>query len=93
MRQSGTTIIANIFTLPRRPQCAPVHSEVPLATIQSLLQPGNYPPEFDEATKEILQECVLIRLQVTKNSVSTMITPIRSPHKDWVKLDLGNIIV
>jgi hypothetical protein len=34
----------------------------------------HYPPEFDEATKEILQECALIRLRVSKNSVSTMIT-------------------
>ncbi len=37
-----------------------------------------YPPEFDEATKEILQECALIRLQVPNNSVSTTITP-----DDW----------
>jgi hypothetical protein len=36
----------------------------------------NYPPDFDEATKEILQECKLIRLQVPKNSVSTIITPV-----------------
>jgi hypothetical protein len=28
-----------------------------------------YPPEFDEATKEILQECALICLQVPKNLV------------------------
>jgi hypothetical protein len=38
----------------------------------------NYPPDFDEATKEILQECALIRLQVPKNSVSTIINPV-----DW----------
>jgi hypothetical protein len=37
-----------------------------------------YPPEFDEATKEILQECALICLQVPNNSVSTTITP-----DDW----------
>jgi hypothetical protein len=35
-----------------------------------------YPPEFDEATKEILQEFALIRLQVPKNLVSTTITPV-----------------
>jgi hypothetical protein len=34
----------------------------------------HYPPEFDEATKEILQECALICLRVPKNSVSTTIT-------------------
>jgi hypothetical protein len=33
----------------------------------------HYPPDFDEATKEILQECALIRLHIPKNSVSTMI--------------------
>jgi hypothetical protein len=37
-----------------------------------------YPPEFDEVTKEILQECALICLQVPNNSVSTTITP-----DDW----------
>ncbi len=36
----------------------------------------NYPPDFDEATKEILLECALISLQVPKNSVSTTITPV-----------------
>jgi hypothetical protein len=34
----------------------------------------HYPPDFDEATKEILQECALIRLRVPKNSVSTTIS-------------------
>ena len=38
-----------------------------------------YPPEFDEATKEILQECAAIRLLVPKDSVSTTIT-----LEDWV---------
>jgi hypothetical protein len=38
----------------------------------------NNPPGFDEATKEILQECTLIQLQVPKNSVSTTTTPV-----DW----------
>jgi hypothetical protein len=33
----------------------------------------HYPPDFDEATKEILQECVLISLHIPKNSVSTVI--------------------
>jgi hypothetical protein len=33
----------------------------------------HYPPDFDEATKEILQECALIHLRVPKNSVSTTI--------------------
>jgi hypothetical protein len=37
-----------------------------------------YPPDFDEATKEILQECALIRIRVPKNSVTTTITP-----EDW----------
>ena len=37
-----------------------------------------YPPDFDEATKEILQECVLICICVPKNSVTTTITP-----EDW----------
>ncbi len=34
----------------------------------------HYPLEFDEATKEILQECALIRLSIPKNSISTTIT-------------------
>ena len=38
-----------------------------------------YPPGFDEATKEILQECAAIRLQVPKNLVSTTIT-----LDDWI---------
>jgi hypothetical protein len=38
-----------------------------------------YPPEFDEATKEILQECAAIRLLVPKDSVSTTIT-----LEDWI---------
>ena len=33
----------------------------------------HYPPDFDEATKDILQECALIHLRVPKNSVSTTI--------------------
>jgi hypothetical protein len=33
-----------------------------------------YPPEFDVATKEILQECGLICLRIPKNSVLTTIT-------------------
>ena len=34
-----------------------------------------YPPEFDEATKEILHECALICLCITRNSMFTTITP------------------
>jgi hypothetical protein len=30
-----------------------------------------YPPEFDEATKEILQECVLIRLKIPVSSIKS----------------------
>jgi hypothetical protein len=37
-----------------------------------------YPPDFDEATKEILQECAFIHIRVPKNSVTTTITP-----EDW----------
>ena len=37
-----------------------------------------YPPDFDEATKEILQECASIRIRIPKNSVTTAITP-----EDW----------
>ncbi len=33
-----------------------------------------YPSEFDEATKEILQECVLFRLKILASSVNTLIT-------------------
>ncbi len=35
-----------------------------------------YPPDFDEATKEIIQECTLICLPVPKNLMSTTITPV-----------------
>ena len=37
-----------------------------------------YPPDFDEATKKIIQECALIRIRVPKNSDTTTITP-----EDW----------
>jgi hypothetical protein len=37
-----------------------------------------YPPDFDEATKEILQECALICIGVPQNSVTTTIFP-----EDW----------
>ena len=37
-----------------------------------------FPPEFDEATQEILQECAAFRLLVPENSVSTTIT-----KEDW----------
>ncbi len=37
-----------------------------------------YPPDFDQATKEILQECAAIRLQIPKSMVNTMIT-----KEDW----------
>ena len=48
-------------------------------TANSLLE-GKYayPPDFDDATKEILQECALICICVPKNSVTTTITP-----EDW----------
>jgi hypothetical protein len=38
----------------------------------------DYPPDFDNATKEILQECAKIRLLVPKDSVGTSIT-----KEDW----------
>ena len=37
-----------------------------------------YPPDFDEATKEILKECALIQIHVPQNSVTTTISP-----EDW----------
>ncbi len=37
-----------------------------------------YPPDFDQATKEILQECAAIRLQIPKSLVNSMIT-----KEDW----------
>jgi hypothetical protein len=37
-----------------------------------------YPPEFDEATKEILQECALIRLKILASLINTFIT-----KEDW----------
>jgi hypothetical protein len=33
-----------------------------------------YPPEFDEATKEILQECALIRLKIPVSAIKMLIT-------------------
>ncbi len=38
----------------------------------------NYLDEFDHATREILEECTLIRLTIPKDAVSTIITP-----KQW----------
>ena len=48
-------------------------------TAKAILK-GTYqnPPDFDVATKEIVQECALIRICVPKNSVTTTITP-----EDW----------
>jgi hypothetical protein len=37
-----------------------------------------YRPDFNQATKEILQECAAIRLQIPKSSVNSMIT-----KEDW----------
>jgi hypothetical protein len=37
-----------------------------------------YPPEFDEATKEILQECVFIWLKIPASLINTLIT-----KEDW----------
>ena len=37
-----------------------------------------YPPEFDQATKEILQECAAIQLKIPRSSVSATIT-----SDDW----------
>ncbi len=37
-----------------------------------------HPQEFDEATKEILQECALIRLKIPVSSIKTLIT-----KNDW----------
>jgi hypothetical protein len=41
-----------------------------------------YPPDFDEATKEILQECARIRMQVPKDSVGTSIMK-ENWHDHW----------
>jgi hypothetical protein len=41
-----------------------------------------YPPEFDEATKEILKECAKIRLLIPKDSVTTRITK-DDWHRHW----------
>ncbi len=38
----------------------------------------DYPQDFDEATKEILQECALIRLKIPPSSLNTLIT-----KEDW----------
>ena len=48
-------------------------------TARSILA-GSYkfPPDFDQATREILEECAEIRRTVPKNSVSTVISP-----SDW----------
>jgi hypothetical protein len=37
-----------------------------------------YPPDFNQATKEILQECAAIQLQIPKSSVNSMLT-----KEDW----------
>jgi hypothetical protein len=38
----------------------------------------NYPQDFIQAFKEILMECAVIRLQIPKSSISTLIT-----REDW----------
>jgi hypothetical protein len=38
------------------------------------LKHDEYPPDFDQATKEIFEECARIRLMIPKDSVSTRIT-------------------
>ena len=43
-----------------------------------------YPPDFDPATKELLQECVIIRNSVPVNSLSTNVSFQQWQYK-WVK--------
>ena len=65
--------------------CVQAHSGGPLGynticqTSHKILE-GTYvyPPDFDQATKEILQECAAIHLQIPKSLVNTMIM-----KEDW----------
>jgi hypothetical protein len=54
---------------------------LPIATI-ILDGTFEYPPDFDEATKEILQECARIQMQVPKDLVGTSITK-ENWHDHW----------
>ena len=48
----------------------------------------DYPPDFDEPTKEILMECAAIRLKIPKSSVSTLITR-ENWNNHWVRTKEG----
>jgi hypothetical protein len=72
-------------TLQRRRQCTWDRYKGPSDTtrspqLQKMILEGTfkYPPDFDEATKEILQECARIGLLVPKDMVGTGIT-----KEDW----------
>jgi hypothetical protein len=46
----------------------------------------DYPPDFDDATREILQECARIRLMIPKDSVNITITSGDwESHWRWTK--------
>jgi hypothetical protein len=82
-RQSGIVFTARDFYLAEEaPICSVLlrgafgyNSITPMA--KAILEGTyDYPPDFYEATKEVLQECVLIQLRVPKNSISTNINPV-----------------
>jgi hypothetical protein len=54
------------------------YNAVSLTARSILNRTYSYPPDFHEATKEILMECARIRLTVPKDLVNTTITP-----EDW----------
>ena len=54
------------------------------ATSQVLSGTYNYPPGFDPATQDLLQECELIRCIVHKDAVSSMFQT-KSWQKRWVR--------
>ncbi len=82
---SGPTSMRNSSNWPNWLPCVQAHSGGPLGynticqTSHKILE-GTYvyPPDFNQATKEILQECAAIHLQIPKSLVNTMIM-----KEDW----------
>jgi hypothetical protein len=71
--------LAKLAPLCQEPLCGTFGCNAICQTLQGILDGMyEYPPEFDEATKEILQECVLIRLKIPVSSIKTLIT-----KNDW----------
>jgi hypothetical protein len=71
--------LAELAPLCQEPFCGTFGCNAICDTSQKILDGTyDYPQDYDKATKEILQECALIRLKIPPSSFDTLIT-----KKDW----------